>query len=545
MKKLFTFLLVLMIVISTNAPVQVLAEDTIVLSEMSVEECVAFLKANGVEIPEEHYSELEWGVFAKEIIAQVEENPGLIFAFGYSALLNFAESIKSVVIKHYSMDGNNYAMRTMAVTSLQDNTVYGSWSDDYLNYNCYAYALGLYDRARDPGMFSNNSISMDTSISGIAESVRTDLQALGYTVLTVSSAMPTVTVSDHTHLICVRKDVDGIYLISGGMLILLKDYHFMKLEQDGNWYHKPGRTNPLRYKYVPSNERIWVAESYDGSTYDRQEGWTYDSDIYFIAYTTPHTYAYEMCGNGQHTRTCTICDYEETLSCDYTYTYLYDDTHNASCKYCNNSYYGVVCTFSYSSNADETHTRVCDVCGNTQTTSCNLQYSNINNTRHSVSCAECDYYVASQLCSVAYTSNGNKTHTGSCVKCENTFSGSCSIAYSYLSADQHRGSCNKCDYAHTAACDYMTTYCGNSAAGDVHKRQCQICGHGSDSAATACSFIFKGNGNNTHSQMCTQCLYVKSGPDPCLFKTGDTCHFCGALKDSAVINQLEQEELPE
>lgn len=267
--------------------------------------------------------------------------------------------------------------------------------------------------------------------------------------------------------------------------------------------------------------------------------------ICYILKITPHEWVYEYAGANRHTRTCTICDYEETLSCDYTYTYLYDDTHNASCKYCNNSYYGVVCTFSYSSNADETHTRVCDVCGNTQTTSCNLQYSNINNTRHSVSCAECDYYVASQLCSVAYTSNGNKTHTGSCVKCENTFSGSCSIAYSYLSADQHRGSCNKCDYAHTAACDYMTTYCGNSAVGDVHTKQCQACGHTSGSATTACSFIFRGNGNNTHSQICTQCLYVKSGPDPCLFKTGDTCHFCGALKDSAVINQLEQEELPE
>ena len=265
----------------------------------------------------------------------------------------------------------------------------------------------------------------------------------------------------------------------------------------------------------------------------------------YILKITPHEWAYESAGTDQHTRTCTICGAQETVSCDYTYTYLHGDVHDARCKYCNNGYESVPCSLSYIGNDNGTHTRYCDICGNTQTVSCNVQYSNINNTRHSVSCAECDYYIASQLCSVTYTSNGNKTHTGSCVKCENIFSGSCSIAYSYLSADQHRGSCNKCDYAHTAACDYMTAYCGNSAAGDVHKRQCQICGHGSGSAATACSFIFKGNGNNTHSQMCTQCLYVKSGPDPCLFKTGDTCHFCGALKDSAVINDLEQEELPE
>ena len=362
MRKLFAFILALTMVVSVGSPVLVSAEDTAALSEMSIEECIAFLKANGVEIPDELYTELEWGVFAKEIIAQVEEDPNVAFPFGYSVLLQFANDIRFAVIKYYNMDGNVYSVQAMEETSLQDNTVYGSWSDDYLNYNCYAYAIGCYDRIVNPGTFSNNAISMDTSISGIAGSVRTDLQALGYTVLSVSNTMPAVTVSDHTHLICVRKDVDGVIMVEGGMAILLKDYHFMRLGQDGNWYHKPGQTNPLRYKYTPSNDRIWVVESYDGESYDRVEGWTYDSEIYFIGYTTPHTYEYAMCGNEQHILTCTICGQTtgSASACVYVNDYCtscgrHDHNLGLADRTGNHYHEGLLHYFEYS--------RVCQDCG--------------------------------------------------------------------------------------------------------------------------------------------------------------------------------------
>lgn len=198
--------------------------------------------------------------------------------------------------------------------------------------------------------------------------------------------------------------------------------------------------------------------------------------------------------------------------------------------------------WNYESTGTNQHTRTCTICGYEVTESCDLQYTNITNTRHSVSCTECGYYVNSQLCALTYTSRGNKTHTASCSQCNNTYTGNCSITYSYLSANQHRGSCNKCNYTHTASCYYMTTYCGNSTLGDVHRTQCQTCGHISGSATTACSLIYKSNGNNTHSYQCTQCGYVKSGPTACLFKSDNTCKFCGAMKNSAVINDLEQEE---
>lgn len=541
MKKFLAFCLAVTMIFALKNPMVANAQSSNLLSEMSEEECVAFLKEKGVEIPGEFDDELAWGAFAKGIIEQVETNPNIAFPFGYSVLLGFANDIKSVVNDYYGMENSTDLIQTRAIASLRDNTVYGSWDDDYKNYNCYGYAIGYYDKI-DPGSLSNNSISMETSISDIAGSVRADLQALGYTVLTVSATMPTVTVSDHTNLICVRKDVDGVYLLVNGSYYLIKDYHFMKLGQDGYWYHKPGETNPLRYHFTPTNSSVWISEGRNENGLFQYLNWTYDSEIWFIEYTTPHVWNYVSAGTNQHRRTCTICGYEVTESCDYTYTYFYDDMHNASCKYCSNGYSGAFCTFTYTSNGNGTHTASCNNCGNTKTANCYLKYTNITNTRHSVSCTVCDYYITSQSCSVTYTSRGNKTHTASCSQCKNTFTGNCSITYSYTSSNQHRGSCNKCSYSQTAACYYMTTYCGNSTLGDVHKKQCQTCGHISGSATTACTFALKSNGNNTHSNTCTQCGYVKAGPTACVYKSDNTCRFCGAMKNSAVINDLEEQE---
>ena len=101
----------------------------------------------------------------------------------------------------------------------------------------------------------------------------------------------------------------------------------MKLEEDGFWYHKPGRTCLLKYKHTPSSGTDWTLEYYDGEEALRQEMVTYDSEIYFIEYTTPHTYKYEMYGYEQHIRICTICG--ETAGTPMTCMYF-----NTVCKSC-------------------------------------------------------------------------------------------------------------------------------------------------------------------------------------------------------------------
>ena len=61
---------------------------------------------------------------------------------------------------------------------------------------------------------------------------------------------------------------------------------FMKYNnEDEYWYHKPGRTAPLRYKYHPS-AKVWTNEhSYGGS--ELLGDTIYDSDIYYIVYSVP------------------------------------------------------------------------------------------------------------------------------------------------------------------------------------------------------------------------------------------------------------------
>ncbi len=165
------------------------------------------------------------------------------------------------------------------------------------------------------------------NMATLADWVKTDLEYYGYTVTEISATMPDTQVSDHTRLICIRKDLEEItYINELGNLETNHDFHFMRLDKDGYWYHKPGYTNPLRYKYIPTNGVAWVVEGYDGvnDEYFRYDNSAYESEIYFIEYTTPHTYAWKYCGSDQHIRTCTICG--ETIGLPMSCRYDSEDT---------------------------------------------------------------------------------------------------------------------------------------------------------------------------------------------------------------------------
>lgn len=536
MKRMICVLSVVILVLVTCNPA--MAVDQPRLSNITDDECIDFLEDYGVDIPGNQSENESWIPFIRAIIRAVEENPETGFAFGYTVALRFAYEIKAAVNEYYAVTSAGVSLLNNPEINLMYNVKAGDWVEEYGKYNCYAYAIGETEETH-PGWISktgdkdadNRPDYIETGcVLLAAECVRDDLVELGYTVTKFTTTQPNTSISEHTKLICIRTDVDGFQYYG------FYDYHLMKKGEDGNWYHKPGFTNPLRYLYTPSNGNDWIREYYDGQIVKR------DELIYYIEYITPHKWNYEATSTNQHTRTCTICGVEETINCDYSYTYAGENRHTARCSVCNRVNYYLSCTLSKTSNGNGYHTVSCGRCDHVYTEICNLEYTNINNTRHSATCTECGYYVNSQLCTLTYTSRGNKTHTASCSQCNNTYTGNCSIAYSYLSANQHRGSCNKCSYTHTASCYYLTTYCGNSSLGDVHKKQCQTCGHISGSATTACSLIYKSNGNNTHSYQCTQCGYVKSGPTACMFKSDNTCKFCGAMKNSAVINDLEQEE---
>lgn len=317
MKRLLCVVLVLMTVLPLGHSVAAANQEIVVLSELSDEECLAFIKAQGVSIPNIYEEEIQCVPFVRAIIQRVEENPQNNFIFNYHVLEDFANDIQTVVNEYY---GTNNVMRLIESKEniLEDNALHGEWDDEFVNYRCYSYVLG-YDYYVQPGEIDwGKSGGTGTyvynydgaSVLNIARRVEDDLISLGYTVTVFSTTMPNTQVSSHTHLICARKGTD-----------VFTDYHFMKLGMDGYWYHKPGKTNPLKYLHTPSSDIPWVVEGYYGITglFTRDPEFQYDSEIYFIEYTTPHTYAYESCGNGQHILTCTICGETTGAASDCVY----------------------------------------------------------------------------------------------------------------------------------------------------------------------------------------------------------------------------------
>jgi hypothetical protein len=264
------------------------------LSEMTEEECLEFIIQNGVEIPDALVNP-GLGAFVKSIIREAERNPDVPLGFSYTVTHHFAESIRAAVNGYYgTVQGNSAAVRSRFY--LQDSWVLnnlgvwsnssgGYWEDVWENYNCYSYAIGKTDSEHDPGDFAHpgsyNAIS-DMPVEDVAQLVKDDLEFLGYVnVYSTDTAPDPASFEPHQELICVRiggyhDDYDDWYSYN--------DYHFMKYNrEDGYWYHKPGDSAPLKYKYHPSYD-TWTDERSFGGI-EHEGDIEYDGDIWYIVYS--------------------------------------------------------------------------------------------------------------------------------------------------------------------------------------------------------------------------------------------------------------------
>ena len=272
-------------------------EKTPFLSDMTTSECIDFIIDNDVSIPEGFNQSIGLGEFVKTIIKEVESDPTVVFTFNYIETLNFAEDIKNVVNAYYGINETSKniiaAQNTKNTYELQYNWVRnsngewvssgGEWDDSWLYYNCYAYAieetpdfssLSSYGFAYQPGFFCGTSgFYFGCLISDLVEIIRNDLMSLNYDV-SISSSEPQ-SLSNSQSIICVRS--------------CFYDYHFMRKDlTDDYWYHKPGSTSPLKYKYHPSYQK-WCSEvSVFGE--EKPTSIVYDSDLYYITFgTSPFT----------------------------------------------------------------------------------------------------------------------------------------------------------------------------------------------------------------------------------------------------------------
>ena len=163
----------------------------------------------------------------------------------------------------------------------------GYYNLNWENYNCYAFSIhrveypAFYEVGSfrySPGMIcGRGDYNSANSINELAELVRYDLLALGYTNILLLDSVPATNESDE--LICLRRisnNADD------------KDYHFMLYDYETDaWYHKPGNTAVLKYTDnggIPSDSVNWYTEM-SHSGVEHWQNIIYTSDIVFIKYS--------------------------------------------------------------------------------------------------------------------------------------------------------------------------------------------------------------------------------------------------------------------
>lgn len=261
--------------------------DNYDFSNFTEEDALDFVENHNIDIPEKLSRSNKVGAFTLSTILQCYYDPDIEFCYNYDETQRYAENIRDAVALYVDSSAVP-ATASTAAYQLQYNKVMdanGNWvtsggyyDTKWLNYNCYAYSI---NRAEQPSFYTTEKqyqpgdmggagsfLNCDT-IDELAAVVQADLEAMGYSDITLSETIPAVN-SSH-QLICVRMSYS--------------DYHFMYYDIETNaWYHKPGSTAVLKYNLVPSNSNLWYREkSYYGA--ESLSSGQYDSDIIFIKYS--------------------------------------------------------------------------------------------------------------------------------------------------------------------------------------------------------------------------------------------------------------------
>ena len=158
-------------------------------------------------------------------------------------------------------------------------STHGSWSDNYLRFNCYSFVLGFSDKNRVPGYFFAGYINLEVDVSNFTASTRikNDLLYLGYT---------NVEIQNFNNLDMSRY---GIIAFRRGWG---NDFHVMRFNHIYNvWDHKPGQSAPLRFIVEPELV-YWTNEgSIRGTVWnfhdlrvDNRPAIMYQSEIYYIVF---------------------------------------------------------------------------------------------------------------------------------------------------------------------------------------------------------------------------------------------------------------------
>lgn len=102
--------------------------------------------------------------------------------------------------------------------------------------NCYSFAIQEYSRSYNPGDFSGNPVLWGSSVAAVADSVISDMEALGRGARIIDGY--DAPIHPNEYRIAVR--VGRLHYYENGKHMLLWDYHFMVQTSDGRWAEKHG-----------------------------------------------------------------------------------------------------------------------------------------------------------------------------------------------------------------------------------------------------------------------------------------------------------------
>lgn len=208
----------------------------------------------------------------------------------FLTLLALLSTLFTPLLSGFQANASSYTLTDSLVQNESGSWVSsgGKWLNRWLNYNCYAFAIERFEYPQkyssyrriqyQPGNFSHNTELniYRKSAEYIANAVKDDLVAIGHEESSISISTSIPTVNSNQQLICIRTSSANANDW---------DYHFMRFDSKTDaWYHKPGDSAILKYKYTPSNTRNWIAEGSKCGAEQLNNRITYTSTIYFIRY---------------------------------------------------------------------------------------------------------------------------------------------------------------------------------------------------------------------------------------------------------------------
>ena len=282
------------------------------LTQLSFEEQLQILADYGANISEKNLESYADFIQLSIYLSEIQNRQSIV---SNPVADEIGKEILDAVNAYYYARPN--ALETLAYVRQQntssgwlvDSSTFCNWETSFLNYNCYAYAVGRTDSAYWPGKFStvhdSSNFDLSVSIATLAGNVASDLRSSTFSqnCVTITTTRPT-SLEPGEKCICIRKG-------SG-------DFHFMKMESSSEWRHKPGRSIPLKYKYLPSNDQVWSNEAVIAGSYFEPTQ-TYDSTIYYIIYKSNHVYSHNVwTGNHYHSGNRHYYEYADKCSCGDT-----------------------------------------------------------------------------------------------------------------------------------------------------------------------------------------------------------------------------------